>query len=537
MKAFLVAVGTLFSAAALAVIPDNGGFAGGTIIPVNEGPGDQTDPHVYQDFAAYTDSSTGTGVIRYYDFITTADIAIPHSPTDVDTLSDINALRIAFARRKSDRTACMVFDITTNSIIEIAPLVGSRRFQTALGGPTVAFVDNNVGNNDIQVANIAFPNALTNLSNASTIDTLPQVSPGGNIVVWQRCDAAFLSCDIMKSIFAGTWSPAVVVSDTLTNELNPDTDGVYVVYDSVRPSATGQDIYFETVEGTDLVQLEIDGDQQNPSIADGVIAFESRIDGAHPTDVFIYIISSNTMLQITDTPFVSEVLNDVTVSSTGEIRVVWAANSDTDGKNSVYALTLPADGDGDGVADVTDNCPTNANADQADADGDGIGDVCDPNANDGPLGDLDGDGVANNADNCSAIANTNQLNTDGDALGDACDPDDDNDGVLDGSDQCPLVAGSVAGNGCPVVNVIDAVRALIGMLSDPALGLTRGLINSLTTKLNNILESIAAGLDSQAINQLHAFIKQVQSAQKTGNISTQTAATLIAAANAIIGML
>ena len=36
------------------------------------------------------------------------------------------------------------------------------------------------------------------------------------------------------------------------------------------------------------------------------------------------------------------------------------------------------DGDGDGVADPLDNCPTVANANQADADGDGLGDVCDP---------------------------------------------------------------------------------------------------------------------------------------------------------------
>ncbi len=34
------------------------------------------------------------------------------------------------------------------------------------------------------------------------------------------------------------------------------------------------------------------------------------------------------------------------------------------------------DGDGDGVPDDTDNCPTTANADQADADGDGVGDAC-----------------------------------------------------------------------------------------------------------------------------------------------------------------
>jgi hypothetical protein len=37
----------------------------------------------------------------------------------------------------------------------------------------------------------------------------------------------------------------------------------------------------------------------------------------------------------------------------------------------------PADADGDGVPDATDNCPAVANPDQADADGDGAGDACD----------------------------------------------------------------------------------------------------------------------------------------------------------------
>jgi hypothetical protein len=37
-------------------------------------------------------------------------------------------------------------------------------------------------------------------------------------------------------------------------------------------------------------------------------------------------------------------------------------------------------------------------------------------------------------------ANANQANNDGDVLGDACDTDDDNDTVLDATDNCPLVA-------------------------------------------------------------------------------------------------
>jgi hypothetical protein len=45
---------------------------------------------------------------------------------------------------------------------------------------------------------------------------------------------------------------------------------------------------------------------------------------------------------------------------------------------------LEADGDGDGVCDLQDVCPTIADPTQADSDGDGIGDACDPCTNLGP---------------------------------------------------------------------------------------------------------------------------------------------------------
>jgi len=85
------------------------------------------------------------------------------------------------------------------------------------------------------------------------------------------------------------------------------------------------------------------------------------------------------------------------------------------------------------VLDGADNCPVDANANQADLDGDGLGDVCDP--------DDDGDGVLDSADNCPLVANPAQTDADGDGLGDACDPDvntdADGDGVDDAVDQCP----------------------------------------------------------------------------------------------------
>ena len=58
------------------------------------------------------------------------------------------------------------------------------------------------------------------------------------------------------------------------------------------------------------------------------------------------------------------------------------------------------DTDGDGLPDLTDNCPTTPNPDQLDTDGDGVGDVC---------------------DNCPDDANPDQADTDGDGLGDVCD--------------------------------------------------------------------------------------------------------------------
>lgn len=62
--------------------------------------------------------------------------------------------------------------------------------------------------------------------------------------------------------------------------------------------------------------------------------------------------------------------------------------------------TFP-DQDGDGIPDVSDNCPTVYNPDQADTDLDGVGDVC---------------------DNCPNNPNPNQEDTDGDGVGDICEP-------------------------------------------------------------------------------------------------------------------
>ena len=123
------------------------------------------------------------------------------------------------------------------------------------------------------------------------------------------------------------------------------------------------------------------------------------------------------------------------------LEVTTRADSGFDAYNT-EALTvvdlelLPcADQDSDGVCTFQDNCPVDANPDQANIDGDNQGDACDNCVtvfNNGNL-DSDDDGVGNACDNCSATFNPSQKDGDADGLGNACDncPGTDNPGQAD----------------------------------------------------------------------------------------------------------
>lgn len=90
-------------------------------------------------------------------------------------------------------------------------------------------------------------------------------------------------------------------------------------------------------------------------------------------------------------------------------RGVHAVRGEATRVNPQY---VRADSDGDGNPDVSDNCVSISNADQADIDDNGLGDVCQ---------DFDRDGVSNVNDNCPNQPNGNQSDEDGDGMGDACD--------------------------------------------------------------------------------------------------------------------
>src|SRR5580765_1019493 len=125
----LVAAGALAAGvtatASLAITPANGGDAGGTTTTVNNGPGDQTEPHVSGDLAAYTDKDFTNGSrIHYFDFLTGLDHVVPAgAPGDSDNLSDVGEGRIVFSRTRAadGKTGVMLFDAASGTLRELDP--------------------------------------------------------------------------------------------------------------------------------------------------------------------------------------------------------------------------------------------------------------------------------------------------------------------------------------------------------------------------------------------------------------------------------
>ena len=342
MKALLMAVALVVSMVTSALTPTSGGLAGGTKLTINDGAGHQTDPHMNGDLLAYTDASSGE--TRYYSFLTQTDQAVPLPWETVDALPDVFGTRISFYRNFSDRWATMVYDTATATLTEIAPQAGSLRFGTALGGDNVAFVDASVGNGDIMVYDLSTNGPLVNVSAAVELDRSPALAPAGDTIVWERCfDPNLTDCVIMKAQrVGGIWQTATVFADIAgASENNPDTDGTWVVFDSYQASVFDLDIYYQALSGGAETQLEIASLQRNPSITDGVISFDSvsETPGSN-SDIYVYVIATNTLIQVTNTPAVNDILSDITVLANGDIRVVWSADDGLSGDYNIYAQTF-----------------------------------------------------------------------------------------------------------------------------------------------------------------------------------------------------
>jgi hypothetical protein len=179
-------------------------------------------------------------------------------------------------------------------------------------------------------------------------------------------------------------------------------------------------------------------------------------------------------------------------------------------------LTVPAvvDSDGDGVPDITDNCPADINPEQDNNDNDAFGDVCDP--------DDDNDGIIDTEDNCPINVNLEQLDDDFDGLGNACDAFFNNDTAADNVQTNVSIAVSEitfsnapGGNG--LIAKLTGKRGVIARISGAVLDYDSELID---------LESYIAELES-AISMLEAFDNQITAKVSNGQIGEPQASNIL----------
>ena len=339
LLSLVLVVAALIAVDAQGVVPVNGTPPTLTPITVNASPGDQNDPHISGDWVAYSSELS----IRYYNFVTGIDAQIPMGSSARDLLSDMSGSRIVFSRVIAGvTTAVMVFDAATGAApIEIDPVPVATRLGSAIGGDTVAYIDFGLhANGELVIHDLATATSLR-ITNDTNPDQSPQISPDGNIVSWEHCNTSLSNCDIWQAVKSGVVWNVTVVSGSPDPEANPDTNGTLVVYDSFRSG--NSDVFWRPVSGGPEVQLQTPGFEGNPSIAGNYIAFESRPTLGATTDIFVYDIVSNQLFKITDTPLVTEQLNDITAWPDG-IRVVWASDEDGLSSRNIKAATfsLPA---------------------------------------------------------------------------------------------------------------------------------------------------------------------------------------------------
>jgi hypothetical protein len=333
----LTAVVAVLPATALAVVPPGATTPTMTPVAIDTSAGDQTEPHVSGDWAAYTYDPT----IAYYNFSTNLVAQIPLGGADRDLLSEVNGSKIVFSRRISGTQVIMVFDAATPDIppVEIGPPNGGPGVYASIGGNTVAYIDQGINSHgELMIYDLA-TGFTQQITSDNLYDQNTSTSPDGNVVVWERCLTSPVLCDPWQAVKSGaTWTVSAVTS-AVSPEADPDTNGALVVYASQRVAEA--DIFWHSVGVGTETELQMPGLQSRPTIAGNLIAFESRPTFTDSTDIYAYDMLSNRLYRITETPSpTNEELADISVLPDGRVRVVWASDEEGLGIHNIRAATF-----------------------------------------------------------------------------------------------------------------------------------------------------------------------------------------------------
>jgi gliding motility-associated-like protein len=270
-------------------------------------------------------------------------------------------------------------------------------------------------------------------TNASTVYVLPtSVAP---LTYVATASNGSTGCIKTASITLRDAVAPVVVTRPVTVQLNAagaatvtaaqvnngSTDNCSIATTTVSPSS-----FTCANVGPNTVTLTVTDASGNTSTGTAVVTVQDLIAPTVITRPITVLLNANGQASIT-----AAQINNGSTDNCGVNSVTVSPTSFTCANIGPNTVTLT-------VTDVNGNTATataivTVSVDfstTGDNDLDGMPDNCDP--------DDDNDGVLDTNDNCPTQANTNQADNDNDGLGDACDNDDDNDGVLDGYDNCPM---------------------------------------------------------------------------------------------------
>ena len=275
----------------------------GKLIVVNNGPGDQTDPHVSGDLVSYSNASADgqSFTIRYFN-LAAGDAGVPNNGT-MDFLADVRGTTIAFMRVSNTESSIFSFDTASGQLVEIAPQAGSSRHAAQIGDQTIAWQDFGVSNGGNQSVIVAYERATASTQTISpmplALDQGPAISPDGTVVVWSRCATVMTPCPILKATLSnGNWTAQQLVSQVGGNQSHPDTDGTTIAY-GANSGAGDQLVWQQVAGGTEQVLNLQGGNGSVPSISGGLIAFSALAAGATQHHLAIYDVATNTLYNVT----------------------------------------------------------------------------------------------------------------------------------------------------------------------------------------------------------------------------------------------
>jgi hypothetical protein len=325
---------------AQAVVPVNGVTPTMTSVIIDNTSGNQYDPHVSGDWAAYSDETDHS--IRYFNFVTNAHAQIPHGASVNDLLAEVRGSKIVFSRvipldptGSTYSEKVMMFDAATPAVapVELASTPGDRQIDCSIGGNTVAFIDwGTHPNGDLVVFDLT-TSSLTRLTDETGPEANligPEVSDDGNAVVWTKFKT-FPFTEHEETWQAvktdGIWSVSLVtVAPEPRLESDPDTNGALAVYSSARSNI--YNIFWRPVAGGNEVKLDMPGFQFDPNVTGNYICFAGRSSLLDNEDIYLYDIAQNRVFQVTNTPTVRDLLCEVDVLPNSDVRIVWMSDEE-----------------------------------------------------------------------------------------------------------------------------------------------------------------------------------------------------------------